>query len=69
MSNEVKPKRSVEEIQKEYTQVCAKAGHIQYNIEVLKRDLDMVFKTLGDLNLEAAASAAEAAKPKLEESK
>lgn len=59
-------KRSVKEIQEEYSQLCAKAGHLQYSIFSLKKDLEMLNDTLRDLNIEAANSnsreAAESAK-------
>jgi hypothetical protein len=49
-------KRSVAEIQSEYTQLCAKAGHLQYSIYALKLDLDLVNEQLKDLNIEGAAA-------------
>lgn len=50
-------KRTKDEVQSEYGQICAKAGHAQYQIDVLKRDLTMLNERLRDLNLEAAAIA------------
>ena len=50
--------RTVEQIQQEYTQLCVKAGHTQYQIAQLKRDIDLMNSTLRDLNLEAAAAQA-----------
>lgn len=49
-------KRTVEEIRNEYGQLCAKAGHVQYNIRVLESDLNLVNEQLKALNLEAAAA-------------
>lgn len=60
MSNE--NKRTVEMVHQEYTQLCAKAGHINYQISVLKTDLDLVNSQLKDLNLEAASLSAKKAK-------
>lgn len=56
MSTE-KKERTVEEIQQEYTQLCAKAGHLQYSISALKTDLGLVNEQLRDLNLEASRAA------------
>ncbi len=64
-----KESRTVEEIQKDYTGLCLKAGHLQYQISVLTEDLKVVNSTLKDLNFEAAAvKAAEVPKePKKED--
>lgn len=45
----------MEVITKEYGDLCAKAGHIQYQISVLTSDLEALNLKLKDLNLEAAA--------------
>ena len=47
-------KRGIPEIQQEYQQNCLKAGHLQYQIRALQKDLDFVNDLLLDLNLEAA---------------
>lgn len=66
--NTSKPPRSFSEIQTEYQGLCTKAGHLNYQLFTLNKDLAMVNDTLRDLNLEAAAAkeaetkAAEAAK-------
>lgn len=63
-----KKHRELAEIQQEYTNVCAKAGNLQYQIKALADDLVLINSTLRDLNLEAAAS--NAAQPKkVEETK
>lgn len=65
-----KPPRSMPEIQQEYQSLCTKAGHTQYQIYTLQKDLDAMYSTLRDLNFEAAAAqnaAAEAAKKAEEE--
>lgn len=63
--------RKVEEIQAEYTQLCCKAGHTQYQISAMQKDLNMINDALRDLNFEAAAAPAKAAEeakaPKQEE--
>lgn len=68
---EPKVHRSVQEIQQEYSQVCMKAGHAQYQLFTIQRDLDALNDTLRSLNIEAAqakaAADAEAAKPTGEE--
>ncbi len=68
-----KPARTVEAIQNEYTQLCVRAGHTQYQIAQLQKDLELMNRSLRDLNLEAATVqaknlAADAAK-KAEEAK
>ncbi len=50
--NEVKKERTAAEIQSEYQNLCAKAGHIQYTIDVYQRDLERINATLRDLNNE-----------------
>ena len=44
--------RSSAEIQNEYTRVCNKAGHIQYQIHALSKDLELINQSLRDLNQE-----------------
>ena len=56
MNNEVKKERTVQEIQGEYSGICTKAGHIQYQINALSKDLELVNSSLRDLNFEAAAA-------------
>lgn len=55
---EEKKERTIEEIQKEYSLVCAEAGQAQYQIFVLEKDLEIKNDRLRSLNLEAAAVAA-----------
>lgn len=50
-----KPDRTMQEIQNEYTSVCNKVGHINYQISTSKRDLELLYSALRDLNFEAAA--------------
>lgn len=54
-------KRTVEVIHREYSQLCSQAGHLQYNITVLTKDLELLNEQLKSLNLEAAAIQANAA--------
>jgi len=54
MSDNNKPTRSVEDAHREYSQGCAQAGHLQYQISVLKADLEALNQTLRALNQEAA---------------
>jgi len=49
--------RTIEEIQKEYSLVCAEAGQAQYQIFVLEKDLEIKNDRLRKLNLEASAVA------------
>jgi hypothetical protein len=46
--------RTIETIQREYSQGCAKAGQLQYQIFTLAKDLELVNASLRDLNNEAA---------------
>lgn len=48
------PVRTLEQIQQEFSSLCARAGHCQYQIATLKKDLDILNSTIRDLNLEAA---------------
>lgn len=48
-----KPQRTVAEIQQEYAQVCTRAGHLQYQLYTLTKDLELINSTLRDLNIEA----------------
>lgn len=68
MSEETKKKRTVEELQQEYANLCARAGHLQYQVYTLSKDLEIVNQTMRDLNFEAAAAkqAEEAAKKESE---
>jgi len=54
-------KRTVEVIQREYSNLCAKAGHVYYQIATLEKDLELISASLRDLNIEAATAAKEAA--------
>ena len=47
--------KSVEALQQEYGSLCAKAGHIQYQISVLTTDLAEINNQLKSLNFEAHA--------------
>lgn len=55
--SEEKKARSVEDIRQEYSNLCTKAGHIQYQLKVWKDDLDLLNDQLKELNLEAAKAA------------
>lgn len=47
-------KRSVAEIQKDYSELCLRAGHLAYSIKALQIDLESVQSVQKDLNLEGA---------------
>ncbi len=55
--SEEKKSRTVEEIRQEYSGLCAKAGHIQYQVAVMNEDLNTLNNQLKDLNFEAAKAA------------
>jgi len=54
--SETKKERSVAEIQQEYTNMCARAGQLQYQISIATKDLVALNTALQNLNLEAAAA-------------
>lgn len=53
--------RPVNEIQNDYSRVCAQLGHLEYQLFVIGKDTDRLKKELEALNLEAAAATAAAA--------
>lgn len=56
MSNkEYKAPRPLQDIQRDYQNLSMRAGHLQYQIVTLGKDLDLVNEELRDLNFEAAA--------------
>ncbi len=60
-----KSSRTVQEIQVEYSQLCTRAGHLQYQLSTLNKDLEAINGLLRDLNNEAfAAQQASEAKTK-----
>lgn len=54
--SEAKKERSLPEIQTQYAELCTRAGHIQYQISALSKDLDLVNEELRKINLEAYES-------------
>lgn len=56
------PKKTVEDLQREYSQLCSKAGHLQYQVHALSAELASVNEALKAINLEAAAIVPEAPK-------
>ena len=50
--------RTIDDLHREYSQMCSKAGHTQYQISVLKKDLELLNEQLKALNLEAASLSA-----------
>jgi len=52
MSDQSTP-RTVDTIHKEYSAVCAQAGHVSYQIFILTNDLEILHKQARDLNTEA----------------
>lgn len=66
---ETKKEKTVEDLQREYTQLCSKAGHLQYQVSMLTAELSVVNESLKAINLEAAALAQQVKADKLEEEK
>jgi len=56
--------RGIPEIQQEFTNLCAKAGHLQYQVFTYSRDLETLNNQMRDLNFEAAALNAKEAQNK-----
>lgn len=48
------PKRTYSQVQQEYVNLALKAGNIQYQMFILKKDLEVMNQSLRDLNFEAA---------------
>jgi len=65
--SEEKKARTIGEIQGEYQTLCTKAGHIQYQISTLNKDLDLLNTSMRDLNFEAAKVSREAEEAKKEQ--
>jgi hypothetical protein len=55
MSDQNKETRTLQDIQNQYTGLCNKAGHLNYQIRTFEKDLELIYSTLRDLNFEAAA--------------
>ena len=55
-----KIERTLEQITQEYSQLCSKAGHAQYQVHVHTKDLEIINGQLRDLNFEASAIQAKA---------
>jgi hypothetical protein len=51
-----KKNRSLADIHAEYSNVCAKAGHVQYGLYIAQKDLELLNQQLKDLNFEAVAA-------------
>ena len=52
---EVKAKRTLEQIEQEYRELCTAQGDRQYRIEILKSEINQVNQRLLELNQEAAS--------------
>ncbi len=50
--------RSFADIQQEFTNTCARAGHLEYQVFTFKKDLEILNNKMRELNLEAAAAQA-----------
>lgn len=49
--------RSLGQLQEEYNKLCAQAGHLQYSIASMSKDLENINGALRKLNEEAASLA------------
>ena len=59
--SEAKKERTIESVHQEYSRLCSQAGHVQYQISVLSKDLETLNVQLRELNAEAFALQAKAA--------
>lgn len=50
-----KPMRSMQEVQKDYSQWCAQAGENTYRIKVLEGQLNLAYQKISEFNQEADA--------------
>lgn len=57
------PKRSIEEIRKDYANFCAQAGENNYRMEVLKQQITMAYQKISELSNEATALTKEGEAP------
>lgn len=46
-------KKSEDELKREFTNLCAKVGHLRLQIDMLERDMEVALEELRDVNLEA----------------
>lgn len=60
--SENKETRTVVQVQSDYQNLCTRAGHVQYQLFTLEKDLSMINESLRNLNLEAASITAQEAK-------
>lgn len=60
-------KREISDIQQDYQNLCTKAGHVNYQISTLKKDLALINESLQTLNQEAAALTAATPAPAVAE--
>lgn len=61
--------RAMDEIQKVYAELCARAGALQYRITIEQRELDQLNEALENVNTEANARQKLDSEPKKEETK
>lgn len=47
--------RTMQDVQNDFGRLCQKAGHLQYEITIKNKDLELLNSTIKDLNFEAAA--------------
>lgn len=69
MAKEFKAPRKIEEIQREYVQLCTRAGDVQFKVKSLSADLDMLNGQIQELTIEALAAQQQAAKEAAEAAK
>lgn len=50
------PPRASGDIQQEYARLCSQAGHLQYQVAVHQKDLELLNNKLRELNFDYAAA-------------
>jgi predicted RNase H-like nuclease (RuvC/YqgF family) len=63
-AEEPKKERTMQDIQQEFTALCTKAGHLDYQVFTYKKDIEILQNQMRELNFEAAALQGRLAKEK-----
>jgi septal ring factor EnvC (AmiA/AmiB activator) len=49
------PDRTIKDIQDEFSSLCTRSGHLEYQVFTFKKDIDLLNTRMRELNFEAAA--------------
>lgn len=64
---EAKKERTMNDVQQEFSTLCTRLGHLQYQVYIHGKDSEILSNQMRDLNFEAASIQAKAQKTKEEE--